>query len=93
MDKGELPLEGSDENMSSEVAAPPEEGAPALEGASTLQEVVSTSASDPGTVFASWSRMTAGAVKMESVQSQETCGKLISKNYFWFRWENKFNCY
>ncbi|XP_022430570.1 developmental pluripotency-associated protein 4 [Delphinapterus leucas] len=80
MNKGELPLECSDEKMSSEVAAPPEEGAPTLEGAPalegdlTLQEVVSTSASDPGTVFASWSRMTARAMKMESAQSQETCG-------------------
>ncbi|KAB0389109.1 hypothetical protein E2I00_004238, partial [Balaenoptera physalus] len=74
LDKAELLLECSDKQMSLEGAAPPEEGAPAPEGAPTLQGVVSTSAPDQEAVFASWSRMTARAVKMESVQSQETCG-------------------
>ena len=74
LDKAELLLECSDKQMSLEGAAPPEEGAPAPEGAPALQGIVSTSAPDREAVFASWSRMTARAMKMESVQSQETCG-------------------
>ena len=68
--------------MSSEGAALPAEGPPALEGAPPpLEAVVSTSAPDSEAVFAAWSRMTARAVKTESVRSQETCGELIIKIY------------
>ncbi|XP_055441807.1 developmental pluripotency-associated protein 4-like [Bubalus kerabau] len=74
IEKGELPLECSVERMSSEGAAPPAPGPPALEGAPLPPEaVVSTSAPNSEAVFAAWSRMTARAVKMESVRSQETC--------------------
>ncbi|XP_057593067.1 developmental pluripotency-associated protein 4-like [Hippopotamus amphibius kiboko] len=74
MDKVGLRLERSDKKVSSEAAAPPEEGASALEGSPAPEGVVSTFAPDPDAVFASWSRMTATAVKMESGQSRETCG-------------------
>ena len=49
-------------------------GPPALEGSPPpLEAVVSTSAPDSEAAFAAWSRMTARAVKTESVRSQETC--------------------
>ncbi|XP_040096275.1 developmental pluripotency-associated protein 4-like [Oryx dammah] len=74
IEKGELPLECSVEKTSSDGAAPLAPGPPALEGAPPpLEAVVSTSAPDSAAVFASWSRMTARAVKTESVGSQETC--------------------
>ncbi|XP_070224960.1 LOW QUALITY PROTEIN: developmental pluripotency-associated protein 4-like [Bos mutus] len=63
IEKGELPLECSVERTSSEGAAP-------SVGPSAL---VSTSAPDSEAAFAAWSRMTARAVKTESVRSQETC--------------------
>ncbi|KAF4026034.1 hypothetical protein G4228_018010 [Cervus hanglu yarkandensis] len=67
IEKGELPLEGS------EGAAPPTGGPPALEGAPPPPEgVVSTSAPNSEAVFAAWSRMTTRAVKTEPVHSQET---------------------
>ena len=74
IEKGELPLEYSVEKTSSDGAAPLARGPPALEGAPPpLEAVVSTSAPDSEAAFASWSRMTARAVKTESVGSQETC--------------------
>lgn len=75
MEKEEMTLESS--NIL-EVTAPPEEGAPALEGSTALLEgvdnvIVTTPA--PDAVFASWTRIAAWAGNVETVESpQEASG-------------------
>ncbi|KAF5923938.1 hypothetical protein HPG69_010369, partial [Diceros bicornis minor] len=80
MDKGESFLESCGKKISSagtglpEGAAPHEEGAHTLQGSTALfegAETVVVTTSSPDAVFASWSRIAAGAGKMDAVESRQ----------------------